>query len=363
MGRTGAKNSFDFTMNEETIKIYIGKPRESVRVLPILEAHLGVFQGGNRLFRNIFKQVSFPFFSLVESPGKADFLLIPHDYFNVHKDKEYLDGFVRLSFKHRKKLVVFVYGDSDEVVSLPNATILRTSQYRYKHAENEILMPGYTEDLLFDTYMTIRGKSEKPTVGFCGWADFQNIKSALRFWLKVLLQNIRTYILQDSYAKVYTQGIFFRKKALKYLEQSPLVNTNFIIRRSYSGHKNTIELPEEQARLEYIQNMIDSDFILCVKGDGNWSYRFYETLSCGRLPVLVDTDISLPLEDIIPYEEFIVRIPWNRLDSIPAEIHNFYESLSEDRYRELQRMARNVFTNYLRIDSFLAIVFKRIAQR
>ena len=38
-------------------------------------------------------------------------------------------------------------------------------------------------------------------------------------------------------------------------------------------------------------------FTFCYRGAGNFSYRFYETLMMGRIPILVNTDCVFPFED------------------------------------------------------------------
>lgn len=348
-------------MNGTPLHVYIGELFKGVASLPILNQHLGVKQdGSNKLFRKIFKQVSFSFFVLTEKPEEADLFLIPHDYFRIHTRRDYLEQFTHLARQHGKKLVVVVYGDSDEEVVMPGAVILRTSQYRHKLSPQEIVMPGYTEDLLHDRLLLLRKKSTKPIIGFCGWADFPNLKGKIKFWSRIILQDLRTYLLFDAHAQVHKQGIFFRQRAMEYLKRATSVQTNFVIRRSYSGHKMTIELPEAQARAEYVNNILDSDFTLCVKGDGNWSYRFYETLALGRLLVLVDTETLLPLEDRIDYGAFVIRVPSNQLETIADRVSLFYSSLSDEEYARRQQKARDAFVQFLRIDSFLRVVFTEI---
>ena len=54
--------------------------------------------------------------------------------------------------------------------------------------------------------------------------------------------------------------------------------------------------------------MLDSSFSLCIRGNGNFSYRFYEALSFGRIPILIDTDVELPFESIINWKDHIIFI-------------------------------------------------------
>ncbi len=59
-------------------------------------------------------------------------------------------------------------------------------------------------------------------------------------------------------------------------------------------------------RQEYVHSMMESDYILCARGAGNFSRRLYEALSCGRIPVFVDTDCVLPYQSEINWKEYFV---------------------------------------------------------
>ena len=49
------------------------------------------------------------------------------------------DSHLFFSKKHNKKIIVFVYGDSNEKVKLPNVVVFRTSSFKKKKAVNEIM--------------------------------------------------------------------------------------------------------------------------------------------------------------------------------------------------------------------------------
>jgi hypothetical protein len=52
--------------------------------------------------------------------------------------------------------------------------------------------------------------------------------------------------------------------------------------------------------------MKSSHFNICNRGTGNFSMRFYQTLSCGRIPILLNTDILLPFENEIDWNDIII---------------------------------------------------------
>jgi hypothetical protein len=83
----------------------------------------------------------------------------------------------------------------------------------------------------------------------------------------------------------------------------------------------------------------------------------------GRIPVVPDTDIVLPLENLIDYSKIIVRVPPNRIDNTPRLVRDFYDSLNDTQWEARQRLARETFEKYLRLDAFFRIYFARHTQK
>lgn len=295
---------------------------------------------------------------LVMDPAEAEVLAIPHYWGQVRSNQPYLNSLVDLAEKFSKKIIIIAPGDSDAEINIPNSIILRNSQYKSTLRPNEIIIPGFADDLLGGRDLVIRKKGPRPVVGFCGWAGFVSGDKYCRYLVKILISKLKV-LLGDRGALVRRQGLWFRRKALKILGASKLITTNFIIRRSYSGTNKTAELDLKQARAEYIENMVGSDFILCVKGDGNFSVRFFEALSLGRIPLLVDTDCPLPLEDLINYDEFLVKVDCCDMSSLPSKTAEIYQAWSDEEYEKKQRRVREVFDQYLQIDKFFQIVLSR----
>jgi len=347
---------FDFltkTIKKSLPKIYIGSLLK-YSYLPLLYPNLGHKKKSTILFaEDVFRYISEPFVEIVDIPAIADYFLIPHNYFIVRKEFDYLENFFSLAKQHQKKVIVFAYGDSSEEINLENAIIIRTSRYRSELKANELIMPAYSDDLLFDNNIQLRIKTNHPVICFCGWAGFTDFWR----WLKFKIKDFPYHFRFDKFRR---QGLFFRRQCLKVLTYSSLIKSNFIIRNNYSGYKTTIRLSPERAREEYINNLINCDFALVVKGDGNFSYRFYEALSLGRIPLLLDTECVLPLDDIINYNDFTLMVNYHQINKIDKIVANFYNSLSEEKFQQMQQSARSVFANYLRIDKFFSHLFKEI---
>ena len=89
-----------------------------------------------------------------------------------------------------------------------------------------------------------------------------------------------------------------RQSAIDILVKDPRIKTYFDITNNHQSYYSQ----DEQNRLflenAFIKNMQKCDYTLCVRGTGNYSGRFYMTLNAGRIPVVLDTDVVLPCEDL-----------------------------------------------------------------
>lgn len=330
------------------IKVYIGELIPDLPYTEILYPNLGNKERENPFGESLFAEFIEPLVEIVQNPEEADYFCIPHNYNYIKNRVEYLRHWLELGEKFSKKTIIFLPGDSDEDILIPNSIIFRNSQYGYKKKDNEIIMPGFAVDLGKKYGLLARNKVVKPVVGFCGWASYRTVKE----WVSYGIYNLMESLVGNP---VHKKGLYFRRRALAALRDSPDVATDFITRSSYSGSEKTLTVDPVQARTEYIDNIKNSDFILAPKGDGNFSIRFFETLSLGRIPLLIDTDCPLPLEEDITYDDCILRVNYRELNKLPEIVADYYEKLTPETYLEKQKKCREVFEKYLKIDVF----FKR----
>lgn len=322
-------------------------------VTPLLYPNFGEEMSARQLFQRAFRDFKEPLVEVVSDPVQADVFLLPHNYPLVSKDTAYLRRLADLAQRHGKRIVVFWHGDGTEPVRLPNAVVFRTSQYRSSLRPDEHIMPAYAEDLS-QAAVEPRPKHDGPAiVGFCGWSQYKNPKNAVGSFLQALPWEARALLTGNARWRARIKGIWLRRNVLRVLQESALIRPNLILRSSHSAHAVTIRMDPEVARREYVENMLSSDLMLCLKGNGNYSLRFYEALSLGRVPLLLDTDCAFPLEDRIDYSSFIVRVPLERLSQIDRVAAEFWDGLSPEQFSEMQRKAREAFEKYLSASSFL----------
>jgi hypothetical protein len=139
--------------------------------------------------------------------------------------------------------------------------------------------------------------------------------------------------------------------------------THFIVRKAFFGQAAKTKEGLLKLREEYIENLQNNDFALAPRGDANASTRFFEALSLGRIPILIDTDIVLPLERIIDYSKFVVRIDHTQLHRLPEILLDFYEKISDDEFVAMQYRAREAYVKHLRLDSFFNTALAVLKER
>ena len=180
-------------------------------------------------------------------------------------DQSMIDLSIALN-KRGKRLLCFYNDDNDREMNLPsNIDLYRTSLYKSNRNENVYAMPAFCEDAYDSTiisYVYASGKLQTDvSIGYCGH----------------LMNNRQQYL--DHLNKV--------------------CKTDFIYRRSFRAQ----EMNFSEARKEFNENIRRNLFTFCFRGAGNFSYRFYETLMMGRIPLLVDTDCVFPFEDSYDLKE------------------------------------------------------------
>ena len=197
---------------------------------------------------------------VVDDVSESDYVVMRKTYTsNRHECNvrvcEELRQFGRLN---SKPFVYFLHDDPDMDMGecVKGGVIFRTSYFRSGGRVNEYCMPSfYAEDIKMGAMevLSLNGI----TVGFCG---------------------------------AMTHSV--RLAACRALIKSNDIKVNIKLRKQiHLGY----ELKDRRSnRNEFLDIMRNNVYQLCCRGGGNFSHRFYETLACGRIPVVVDTDIPLP---------------------------------------------------------------------
>ena len=93
------------------------------------------------------------------------------------------------------------------------------------------------------------------------------------------------------------------------MENAKKINTSFIKRKYYWGRDKKSKNNKEALRHDFFNNIISTDYTVCVRGTGNFSARLYETLALGKIPIFFNTDSVLPFNEKIDWNDHMVVIP------------------------------------------------------
>ncbi len=308
--------------------------------------------------KDVLDAISQQFVVRVATVEEADFILFPHYYSHLLDRHAYFDETIELSQEHQKKILLFLFEDEIYNIDWPNTLIFRSSINRTEMKPYEFSLPPIVADLSKGRTVLPLPKPSVPIVGFVGWAGFNNKKRALKAYVKNLVIRLIALFTGPLYLARNQQGIFLRRYLLKLVAKDIRVKDASIVRTAYAGFTRdfSVEIVQKQ-REEYIENMIHSHFTLSPRGDGNFSQRFFECLSVGRFPVLVDTDTALPLQDIIPYERFVVMVPYEARAKTIDYIINFMQALDDEEFIKRQEEAKYYFDMYLSVEGYYSYLF------
>lgn len=226
----------------------------------------------------------------------CQFSIIPFK-FNVNDQR--IKYICETAKEYNKQVISFYTDDSSELYNLPeNLILFRTSLE--KQVSNNRVMPALHPDHFsgFTEYQA--------TVSFCGQI------TPLRY---EIIQNI----LQTK------------------------VKTNFIYRQGFWAPEVGSKI---KARKQYYTNLLNSKYALCIRGSGNFSFRFYEALCFGRIPILIDTDTTLPFPKTIDWNKHIIFIKQEEIKKLPEILKQDTRCMKENRklwekYFSVEGYARN----------------------
>lgn len=227
------------------------------------------------------------------------------------------------------------------------------SQLSKKNTAFPVGISDHFQRIFEQEEITPRHKNNLPTVGFCGHASTSKLK-AIKELLVFVRENCKRLILSPFKKKLEPlfASSYQRAMILKKVEKSNLISSNFIYRNQYrAGISN-----REQTTFEYFDNILNSDYILCLRGTGNFSVRFYETLMMGRIPIFVNTDCLLPFDSKIDWKKHVVWIEWEQRANIAQMVSDFHSKLSDTEFKELQLSNRKLWKETLSIDGIFKMV-------
>lgn len=293
-------------------------------------------------------------FTLCNSIAEADIYCLPMIWGHYLKNNlvHQASDAIHLAIAHNKPVIIFSQGDAPARLPFSGTHVFENSTYKSNCNRDGNTHYGYPaiirdyKKLYSIEELVFREKAARPSIGFCGQAS----DSIAEFLWHELLRRYKKFRF-DSGLSAYEpppfETVMYRSKVLNTLKRYSQVDTNFILRKQYrAGNKPEVKNPAHPVRREFVQNILDTDYTVCIRGGGNYSVRFYETLCLGRIPIFVNTDCLLPFEDEIKYQDYFVWVEEADINMIGEKVTQFHEQFSVSEFFNAQQKCRNLWVEY-----------------
>ena len=271
--------------------------------------------------------------------------------------------FARAAASAGRATLVFCHHDDPLPVDLPEAVVFRPSMRASSRSPYDVSLPGWVPDVPavegFDPEP--RPWSATPTVTFCGYAPPLGHGLSPQEWARLWLTKaglIRRFGASPALPD--------RVAALRRLRRAKGIRTSFVFRSAnFTANWRGLlprqrDIDPDRYRREYVESLRDGDYVLAVRGYGNFSLRFYEALACARIPLFVDTDAVLPLSSAPEWKDTALMVPHDqarRIGAITRDAH----AAARDTFVARQHACRALWERRLSMAGFFATVHERLA--
>lgn len=260
---------------------------------------------------------------------------------------DYVKSLKRLiSSEAQSKFLIFSPQSSELFLPRPNVTVSYSAYRTWFNPNRMTVIPHLWSPVKAPQFFDhIMWKSKPPLrVGFMG-RSFANSRLA-NLGARLPLQ-LRKWLLRGTYVRHASiialmndfgfspkaLGAFPRIETLHILKEQqhkfPFVELDVIEKESFSG--------SSQEMNDYVAHLERNTYVICPRGTENYSYRMYEALSRGRIPVIIDTDVVLPKE--VDWNDLSIVVPYELLNRLYELICLDYSSHSPSEFVARQQRA------------------------
>ncbi len=311
--------------------------------------------------RELLNQLAGEYFQLCPSAEDADWVFIPYLLSSLIDEpgKMIVKEHAACARKFQKPLAIV--SDSDLIYDPGVKDIFILTPGPYASMEKQLAIPAILpQDPIVQFYggeWTAISDFSSYSMGFCGQATqhlLKTVKDTLN--LRILKRQIRKKQAPYLYAPFFLAA-YERAKLLGFIQKESRYKTDFLLRKKYKAGAET-SADKVQVEKEFFENIYQNLFTVCMRGFGNYSVRFYQTMAMGRIPILIDTDNILPFEKAIEYGALIVRVPFSDRHNIDHYIDSFLTDKSPEDLIAIQKSCREVWLSSLTLSG----VFRELAK-
>ena len=278
--------------------------------------------------------------SLTSNIGDADYVLVPHAWRDIKNNNEYLVYLKDLS--HQTPLLIVNSGDVSSKCTFENIIELRTFLHPWEKINRKIVLPYPVKEKDF----LVRKWKPIPRISFMGYVPKLGPGSLFGENFQGLTKPIKSSVYINRKVSVAKLNKLSSKFDVQIQKRSAF--TAYVSNPILNLHVS-----------EFNIELTKSDYILCPRGSGNTSIRFYETLSSGATPILIDSGgINPEISDNDFWIKNIVNVKlFEKWSHYISKDWSFLSKGQNYEYRQVQN--NTVFLNHLKFEVFLEKLFKR----
>jgi hypothetical protein len=311
-------------------KIYLAEELEGTK------KNIFYFDSENHVYKPFIDIVSR--LIITNSIDEADYIFVPHPWVSIKNNHKYTNYLSNLSKK--TPLLISNTDDTSPSCNLQNTLEFRTFLHPKESRYRKIIVPYPSKTMEFK----IRSWNPVPTISFIGYVPKLSFGSLTSKSMSFLHSPIKSSVYINrkiASKKLKSLEKYFKITCIKRDTFTPL-NTN----PNYINHS-----------AQYRKNLLESDYVLCPRGFANTSIRFYETLSSGATPILINSGSDLPkLGNEKFWESNIITVDLlgNWMDIIQKD---WVKLSKNNNYSDRQLSNQEVFRNELDLHKFAEKVF------
>jgi len=107
-----------------------------------------------------------------------------------------------------------------------------------------------------------------------------------------------------------------------------------------------------------VDRMRNSIFALCPRGNIAQTFRLYEAMDLGCIPVYISDTFVTPFSDTLDWSEFCVLVEYKDIDSIS----DILKSISEDKIRSMQDRGKKVYDSHFSLLGLCAQITRLVGE-
>jgi hypothetical protein len=101
-----------------------------------------------------------------------------------------------------------------------------------------------------------------------------------------------------------------------------------------------------------------SEFALCPRGYGATSYRMYEAMQFGAIPVYISDKFWIPFEKDVNWYEFCVIVPESRID----EMDFILSAISESQKQSMREKMKEAYKEHFAAPKIINKIVKEVCK-